>query len=241
MVNKLSDIRLVRTQMMLGSCSMQKLKSSKVAIFGLGGVGSAAFESLVRCGVGNIDIFDGDLVDITNINRQLIATTENVGKRKVSVAKDRALSINPYVNITPYDCFFDRSNEKNFDFSIYDYIIDAIDMVSSKLLIISKAKESDVQIISSMGTGNKMNPSMLEVADVYRTSVCPLARVMRRELKKLDIKSLKVVYSKEPVMPIVENKLVPSCGVKIVNSSVSFVPSVAGFIMASEVVKSLIK
>lgn len=220
----------LRTEMLIGADALNKLKKSKVAIFGIGGVGSFTVEALARCGVGNIDIFDGDIVDITNINRQLIATFNTIELNKVDVMKERILSINPNAKVNAYKCHFDASNEQNYDFSIYDYIVDAIDTVTSKILIINKAKESNLKIISSMGTGNKINPSELEVTDIYSTKNCPLARVMRRELKSRNIQSLKVVYSTET--PIYKPK-------DRVNASISFVPSVAGLLIASEVVKDL--
>ena len=222
-----------RTELMLGKNSMNKLKNAKIAIFGLGGVGSFVAEAIIRSGVENIDIFDGDAVDETNINRQLIATSSTIGLQKVKIMKQRMLDINPNANISEYKCFFCAENEKNYNFKKYDYIVDAIDTITSKILIIKKAKSCDVPVISCMGTGNKLNPLAFEVGDISKTSVCPLAKVMRRELKKLNIKNLKVLYSKEkPLYKPVERK---------VNASISFVPSVAGLILASEVIKDLIK
>lgn len=227
------DNYFFRTELMLGKSAMQKLENSKVAIFGLGGVGSFAAEAIVRCGVGNIDIFDGDVVDETNINRQLLATTKTIGLSKVKIMEERILDINPNAKVCANGCFFCAENEKNYDFKKYDYIIDAIDTITSKILIIKKAKSCKTPVISSMGTGNKLNPLAFEIADISKTSVCPLAKVMRRELKKLGIKNLKVLYSKEkPVYKPTERK---------VNASISFVPSVAGLILAGEVVKDLIK
>lgn len=224
------DNAFLRTEMLIGTEALSKLMKSKVAVFGIGGVGSFTVEALARCGVGNIDIFDGDIVDITNINRQLIATYNTIGLNKVDVMKERILSINPNANMNAYKCHFDASNEQNYDFNRYDYIVDAIDTVTSKILIIDKAKKSNVKVISSMGTGNKINPTKLEITDIYSTKNCPLARVMRRELKSRNIKSLKVVYSTET--PIYKPK-------DRVNASVSFVPSVAGLLIASEVVRDL--
>lgn len=218
---------------MIGKDSMDKLKNSKIAIFGLGGVGSFAAEAIIRSGIQNIDIFDGDVVDETNINRQLIATTGTIGVPKVKVMKERMLDINPDSKISDHKCFFCAENEKDYDFKKYDYVIDAIDTITSKILIIKKAVSCGVPIISSMGTGNKLNPLAFEVTDISKTSVCPLAKVMRRELKKIGIKNLKVLYSKEkPVYTPKERK---------VNASISFVPSVAGLILAGEVIKDLIK
>lgn len=221
-----------RTELMLGESAMIKLKNSRVAIFGLGGVGSFAAEAIVRSGIGNIDIFDGDVVDPTNINRQLIATTKTIGFPKVEVMKQRMLDINPSAKVCANKCFFCAENEGIYDFSKYDYIIDAIDTITSKILIIKKAKLSQVPVISSMGTGNKLNPLAFEITDISKTSVCPLAKVMRRELKKIDINHLKVLYSKEkPIYKPKERK---------VNASISFVPPVAGFALAGEVIKDII-
>lgn len=226
----MNDIFL-RTKLLLGSEAFEKLKASKVAVFGVGGVGSFVAESLTRAGVGAIDIFDGDVVDPTNINRQIIALHSTVGEAKVDVMKRRMLDINPDVSVNAFRTVFNASNAEEYDFGDYDYIVDAIDMISSKLLIICKAKKLGKRVISSMGTGNKINPSMLEIGDIYSTSVCPLARVMRRELKARKIKSLKVVYSKEKPLYTPKDR---------VNSSISFVPSVAGLMIASEVVRDLI-
>ncbi len=227
------DNYFFRTELMLGKSAMNKLKNSKVAIFGLGGVGSFAAEAITRCGVENIDIFDGDVVDETNINRQLLATTKTIGLPKVKIMKERMLDINPNAEVCANECFFCDENEKNYDFKKYNYIIDAIDTITSKILIIKKAKSCGTPVISSMGTGNKLNPLAFEIADISKTSVCPLAKVMRRELKKLGIKNLKVLYSKEkPIYKPTERK---------VNASISFVPSVAGLILAGEVIKDLIK
>lgn len=234
-----------RTRLLIGDDAFKKLKDSKIAIFGVGGVGSFATEAIARSGVENIELFDADTVDITNINRQLIADMSTVGKFKVEVMKNRIKKINPHANINIYKCFFDKNNESQYDFTSYDYIIDAIDTISSKILLIEKAKKSGVNIISSMGTGNKLNPCEFEVADIYSTSICPLARVMRRELKKRNIKNLKVVYSKEIPLYIPhetdENSLLKTINPKRVNSSISFVPSVVGMILASEVIKDLMK
>lgn len=222
-----------RTELMLGQNNMNKLRNSKIAIFGLGGVGSYAAEAIIRSGVENIDIFDGDVVDSTNINRQLIATTKTLGIPKVLVSKKRMLDINPNAKISDHQCFFCAENEKDYDFNKYDYIIDAIDTITSKILIIKKAKSCGIPVISCMGTGNKLNPLAFEITDISKTSVCPLAKVMRRELKKIGIKNLKVLYSKEkPLYKPTQRK---------VNASISFVPPVAGMILAGEVIKDLIK
>lgn len=227
----MNDIFL-RTRLLIGQEAINKLKSSKVAVFGVGGVGSFVTEALARASVGKIDIFDGDVVDATNINRQLIALHSTIGMSKVEVMKKRLLDINPEIIVNAHHVVFNASNVDEFSFEDYDYIVDAIDMVSSKLLIISKAKALGKNVISSMGMGNKINPSMIEITDIFSTQNCPLARVMRRELKARKISSLKVAYSKEMPLYKPENK---------VNSSISFVPSVGGLMIASEVVRDLIK
>ena len=191
------DKRFERTALLLGEEGLKRLSVARVAIFGVGGVGGYALEALVRSGVENIDLFDADTVSLSNINRQIIATEKTVGMPKVEAARERALDINPCAKIGTYQVFYSKDNAEQFDLSVYDYIIDAIDSVSSKIHLIVKASEAGVKIISSMGAGNKLDPTKFEVADIYSTSVCPLARVMRTELRKRGIKSLKVVYSKE--------------------------------------------
>ncbi len=227
-----------RTELLIGKDSLNKLSKSRVAIFGIGGVGGYVVEALVRSGLGNISIIDNDTVSESNINRQIIATTKNIGKYKVDVAKERILEINPEVNVKTYNMFFSPENANEFDFWGYDYIIDAIDTVSGKLALIEKAKENNIPVICSMGAGNKMDPTKFEVADISKTSVCPLARVIRTELKKRKITGVKVVYSKEtPIKPqiqIRENS-------RTIPGSIAFVPSVAGLIIAGEVIKDLIK
>ncbi|MEA4893608.1 MAG: tRNA threonylcarbamoyladenosine dehydratase [Peptococcaceae bacterium] len=242
-----------RTELLLGKEAMEKLKSSFVAVFGVGGVGSYAAEALARSGIGAIDLYDDDRICLTNINRQLPATHKTVGQKKVEAMKERILEINPKCSVGIHECFYTAQNADEFDLSPYDYIIDAIDTVSSKLALIERAKARDISIISCMGAGNKLNPAQFEVADIYETSVCPLAKVLRHELRKRKVDSLKVVYSKETALtPHEEENL--SCkyhcicppGTKRkcsarrqVPGSVSFVPPVAGFILASEVVKDL--
>lgn len=229
--------RFARTKMLIGEKAFEKLKNSKIAIFGLGGVGSYAAEIIARCGVENIVIFDGDRVDATNINRQILADSETIGRPKTEVMKDRILKINENAKVEANFTFFDFSNANNYDFSGYNYIIDAVDTVTSKILLICKAKSESIPIISSMGTGNKINPLEVEVAELYATQNCPLAKVMRRELKKRGIEDLKVVYSKETP------KYAPSSNDKNgkrINSSIAFVPSVAGIVLASEVIKNII-
>lgn len=230
-----------RTELLLGNDAMQMLKNSHVAIFGVGGVGGYALEALTRSGVGAIDIIDNDTVNISNLNRQIIATSDTVGMPKVEVAKARALSINPDVKITAFNVFYSPEAESNFDFSKYDYVIDAIDTVTGKISLVMQCEKSGTPIISSMGAGNKLDPCAFEVSDIFKTSVCPLAKVMRKELKDRCVKKLKVVYSKEvPIKPqATVSEFVP--GKKQTPGSVSFVPSVVGLIIAGEVIKDLIK
>lgn len=228
-----------RTELLLGADGMEKLKNARVAVFGVGGVGGYAVEALVRSGIGEIDIFDNDTVALTNLNRQIIATHDTVGRYKVDVMKERALSINPDIKVNAHRCFYMPDNADAYDFSVYSYIVDAIDTVTGKIEIITRAAKANVPVISCMGAGNKLNPAMLEVADIYETSVCPLARVMRRELKQRGIKKLKVVYSKEePIKPLPSDEQTEK---RTVPGSTAFVPSVAGLIAAGEVVKDLIK
>lgn len=232
--------QFLRTEMLIGKDAVEKLNNSRVAVFGVGGVGGYVVEALSRTGVGNIDIIDNDTISVSNLNRQIIALNSTVGKNKVDVLKARLLDINPNLKVETYKCFFTRNTE--FDFSKYDYVVDAIDTVVGKLELITRAKSANVPIICSMGTGNKMNPTMFEVADISKTSVCPLAKVIRQELKKRRIKKVKVVYSKEiPLKPIVtEDMDVETKGGRIAPASNSFCPAVAGLIIASEVIKDLI-
>ena len=232
--------QFLRTEMLIGKDAVEKLNNSRVAVFGVGGVGGYVVEALSRAGVGNIDIIDNDTISVSNLNRQIIALNSTVGKNKVDVLKARLLDINPNLKVETYKCFFTRNTE--FDFSKYDYVVDAIDTVVGKLELIIRAKSANVPIICSMGTGNKMNPTMFEVADISKTSVCPLAKVIRQELKKRRIKKVKVVYSKEmPLKPIVtEDMDVETKGRRIAPASNSFCPAVAGLIIASEVIKDLI-
>lgn len=227
---------------------MEKLKNSRVIVFGVGGVGGYVVEALTRSGVGAIDLVDNDTVCVSNINRQIIATTSTVGMYKVDAAEKRMLDINPDIKVTKHCCFYLPETADRFDFRKYDYVVDAIDTVTGKIQIIMQAREANVPVISSMGAGNKMNPAELEVADIYSTSVCPLAKVMRRELKKRGIEKLKVVYSKEqaltPLPEIREDSAedAPKPGgrrAKSVPGSNAFVPSTAGLIIASEVIKDL--
>lgn len=227
------DDRFCRTEMQLGKQAVQKLKNARVAVFGIGGVGGYAVETLARSGVGALDLIDGDVVDVTNINRQIIAAESTVGMPKVEAAKARVLDINPQATVRTHQLFFLPERSDELDFTQYDYIVDAVDTVTAKIALAVKAAASGVPIISSMGTGNKLDPCMLEVADIYSTSVCPLARVMRSELRKRGIDKLKVVYSREkPIEHYGEDKRLPS--------SNAFVPAAAGLIIASEVVKDII-
>ncbi|MDE6520224.1 MAG: tRNA threonylcarbamoyladenosine dehydratase [Ruminococcus sp.] len=225
-----------RTELMFGSESMKKLADSRVAVFGVGGVGGYVAEALARSGVGAVDLIDNDTVSESNINRQIISLHSTIGQYKVDVMKSRIADINPDCKVTVYKLFFMPDTAENIDFSQYSYVVDAIDTVTGKIEIIIHAKSANVPVISSMGAGNKLDPTAFEVADIYKTSVCPLARVMRHEMKKRGIKSLKVVYSKEQAIRP-EN----ADNVKPVPSSNAFVPSVAGLIIAGEVIKDLIK
>ncbi|MDO5125555.1 MAG: tRNA threonylcarbamoyladenosine dehydratase [Ruminococcus sp.] len=230
--------RFSRTELMLGKDALQRLKNSRVAIFGIGGVGGYVAEGLVRCGVGAIDIIDNDTVGESNLNRQIYALESTIGKNKVDVAKQRIADINPDCVVTAHNKFYTPETSSEFDFSQYDYIVDAIDTVTGKIELVMQAKQYKVPIISSMGTGNKLDPTAFEVADIYKTSVCPLARVMRYELKRRGIKHLKVVYSKE--QPITPKGSLRDPHRRQVPASVSFVPPVAGLIIAGEVIKDLI-
>lgn len=227
-----------RTELLIGKENLNKLQHSHVIVFGVGGVGGFAIEALVRSGIGEISIVDFDTVDLTNLNRQIIATQDSIGKLKTSVMRDRLLSINPNVIVHEFPEKFSMENsDLFFKDKEYDYIVDAIDLVTSKLALAEIAKNLSIPIISSMGTGNKIEPTMLEVADINKTSVCPLARVMRKELKNRGIKKLKVIYSKElPKKPFNESG---SREKKVNVGSIAFVPSTAGLIIASEVVKDL--
>ena len=228
--------QFTRTELLIGDEGLKKLQLSKIAVFGVGGVGGYVVEALVRCGIGSIDIIDSDKVHITNINRQIIATYSTLGRYKVDVAEERIKDINPNCKVTKYNTFFTPETSSEFDFSKYDYVIDAIDTVSGKIELVMKCNEAGVPIISSMGAGNKMHPEKFEISDIYKTSVCPLAKVMRQELKKRGIKKLKVVYSKEPPIKPVSN----DSGGKRIPGSNSFVPSVVGLIIAGEVVNDLL-
>lgn len=244
-----------RTQLLLGEEAMEKLKNARVAVFGIGGVGGYVCEALARTGVGHFDLIDDDKVCLTNINRQIIATRKTVGRYKTEVMKERMLEINPDIEVTLHQCFFLPETAEDFRFEDYDYVVDAVDTVTAKIELVMKCKETGVPIISSMGAGNKLDASAFQVADIYKTQMCPLAKVMRRELKKRGVKRLKVVYSEEkPISPREDMSI--SCKSncicppgaehkcterRAIPGSVAFVPSVAGLIMAGEVVKDLIE
>ncbi|MDA3733326.1 tRNA threonylcarbamoyladenosine dehydratase [Niameybacter massiliensis] len=235
-----------RTEMLLGTEALEKLKNSKVAVFGVGGVGSYTVEALARTGVGNLVLIDSDTVCVSNINRQIHATVETVGKPKVEVMKERVLLINPEANVTTYEALYNAETAESLLNEDYDYVVDAIDMVTSKIDLIVRCKEKNIPIISAMGAANKLDPTQLEVTDIYKTSVCPLAKVMRHELKKRRVKKLKVVYSKEPALKPTQPEPtgeVPEPGTwtrRQIPASVAFVPSVSGLIIAGEVIKELI-
>lgn len=242
-----------RTELLLGREAMERLSKAHVAVFGIGGVGGYVVEALVRSGIGAFTVVDDDKVCLTNLNRQIIATRDTVGRYKVEVMKERILSINSEAVVNTRQCFYLPENAREFDFTSYDYVIDAVDTVTAKIELVLRAKESGTPVISCMGTGNKLDPTRLEIADIYQTSVCPLAKVMRRELRKRNVKSLKVLYSKEePLRPV--GDMAVSCreqcicppgterkctSRRAIPGSVSFVPSAAGLIIASEVVKDI--
>ncbi|MCI8503838.1 MAG: tRNA threonylcarbamoyladenosine dehydratase [Dorea sp.] len=222
--------RFSRTELLIGKENVERLGRARVAVFGVGGVGGYAVEALVRSGVGTLDLIDADVVSLSNVNRQIIATEKTVGRAKVDVAKERALEINPDIKVNTYKIFYLPETAGQFDFTLYDYVVDAIDTVTGKLGLIMQAKEAGVPVISCMGAGNKLDAAAFRVEDIYKTSVCPLAKVMRRELKKRGVKDLKVVYSKEE--PVKKGNQIPG--------SIAFVPPAAGLILAGEVVKDLL-
>ena len=244
-----------RTQLLLGEEAMDRLKNTRIAVFGVGGVGGFVCEALVRSGVGAFDLIDDDKVCLTNLNRQIIATRKTVGKYKAEVMRDRMIEINPDVDVRIHKRFFLPENADEFPFSEYDYVVDAVDTVTAKIELVMKCQKEGIPIISSMGAGNKLDGSQFKVADIYKTKVCPLAKVMRRELKKRGVKKLKVVYSEEqPIRPVEDMAI--SCRThcicppgaahkcterRDIPGSVAFVPSVAGLIIAGEVVKDLIR
>lgn len=231
--------RFARTRLLLGDGGMERLKRARVAVFGLGGVGGYAVEALARSGVGALDLIDHDVVSVTNLNRQILATVGTVGRLKTDAARERVLDINPFLQVRTFPVFYSPETAGQFDFTRYDYVVDAIDTVTGKLALAEQARAAGVPIISSMGAGNKLDPAAFRVADIYETSVCPLARIMRKELRKRGFAHLKVVYSQEP-------PLTPRTGAppepgqrRVTPGSVAFVPSVAGLILAGEVVREL--
>ena len=242
-----------RTELLLGHDNMEKLKNARVAVFGIGGVGGFTVEALARSGVGTLDLIDDDRVCLTNINRQIIATRKTVGQYKVDAAKERILDINPDAVVNTYKTFFMPDTADEFEFAAYDYVVDAIDTVTGKIMLVEAAQKAGTPIISSMGAGNKLDPTAFEVADIYKTSVCPLAKVMRRELKKRGIKKLKVVYSKEKALTPIDDTanscrshcICPPGSARTctqrrqIPGSTAFVPSVVGLIIAGEVIKDL--
>lgn len=235
--------QFMRTALLLGEAGVHALQNAHVAVFGIGGVGSFCAEALVRAGIGALDFFDGDTVCMSNINRQLIALHSTLGKNKVDVMRERALDMNPNVKINAHCVFYGTDNADDYDFSRYDYVVDAVDTVTAKLLLIEHAQAAGVPIISCMGAGNKLDATQFEVADIYKTSMCPLAKVMRYELKRRGIKKLKVVYSKEqPLTPLAIGQAEQEQSAlqkRQTPGSISFVPSAAGLILAGEVIKDL--
>ena len=227
-----------RTEILLGTEGVKKLAQATVAVFGIGGVGGFATEALARSGIGKLELIDHDTVSVSNINRQIVALHSTVGKYKVDVMKERIQDINPEIEVTAHRCFYLPETAGQFDFSKYDYVVDCIDTVTGKLQLVEAAKAAGVPIICSMGAGNKLDPTAFEVTDISKTSVCPLAKVMRRELKKRNIKNVKVVYSKEEPVEA-KTELAQSTGRRSVPGSCAFVPSVAGLILAGEVIKDL--
>ncbi len=225
----------MRTEMLLGPEAISKLAASKVAVFGIGGVGGFACEGLARAGIGELELIDSDRVDPTNINRQIIALSDTVGLSKAELMKERVLRINPGIKVTAREVFFGPENRGDFDFSCYDYVVDAIDSIKSKVQLIAASKEMGTPVISAMGAGNKLDPTALKVADIYETSVCPLARIIRKECRKMNIDSLKVIYSTEKPAETEQAEGLPRRS----PGSVSFVPSVMGLIMAGEVIKDI--
>lgn len=223
------DTIKTRTESLIGAEAVERLSQARIIVFGIGGVGSFVAEALARAGVGSLAIVDNDTINVTNINRQLIALYSTLGRKKVDVMAERLYDINPAIAVQKFDIYYDKETADKIDFSQYDYIVDAIDKVTSKLLIIERAEAIKVPIISSMGTGNKLNPSFFEIADIHSTSVCPLARIMRTELKKRGIEKLKVLYSREE--PVKKNR---------VPASISFVPGSAGLLLAAEVIKDIV-
>ncbi len=232
--------QFARTELLLGPEALEKLQKSRVAVFGLGGVGGQAAEALARSGIGQLDLIDNDKFSLTNLNRQLFATHQTLGQYKVDAAAARIAEINPACVVRCYKTFFLPENAGQFDFSSYDYVLDAIDTMAGKIALVMACQTAGVPIISAMGAGNKLDPTAFRVADIYQTSVCPLAHVMRKELRKRGVKALKVVYSQEPPHKANAALIEPTAGKSYVPGSVAFVPPVVGLIMAGEVIKDLI-
>lgn len=228
-----------RTRLLLGDTGLDRLSAARVAVFGVGGVGGYCVEALARSGVGTLDLVDNDLVDPTNLNRQIIATASTVGRPKVDVAAERVASINPSCAVRAHRCFFLPETVDQFDFAAYDYVVDAVDTVSAKIALVEASREAGAPIVSSMGAGNKLDPAAFRVADIYETSVDPLARVMRRELRRRGIPSLTVVYSTEPPREPIADAASAKEGTRAAPGSVAFVPAVAGLILGGEVVRNL--
>ena len=232
--------QFIRTEMLLGSAALERLSHARVALFGLGGVGGYTLEALARSGVGQLDLIDKDTISLSNLNRQILATHETVGMPKVEAAARRVKAINPHCQVRTYPVFYTPETAGEFDFTQYDYVVDAIDTVTGKLALVQQAHDAGTPIISCMGTGNKLNPAGFEVADISKTSMCPLARVMRRELGKRGIRHLKVVYSKEEALtPTGWEEEAAALGKRQIPGSVAFVPGAAGLILAGEVVKDI--
>lgn len=231
-----------RTQLLLGEEAMNKLYRARVAVFGIGGVGGYTVEALARCGIGGLDLIDSDTVSVSNINRQILATHSTVGRLKVDVAKERVLDINPNCTVRTYPCFYLPDTADQFDFTEYDYIVDCIDTVTGKLQLVERAHAAGTPIICSMGTGNKLDATAFEVADISKTTFCPLARIMRKELKKRGIGNVRVVYSREEALtPVGAEEEMARLGKRQIPGSTPFVPGAAGLILAGEVIKDLIK
>ena len=233
-----------RTRFLLGQEAMDKLRASRVAVFGLGGVGGYVVEALARSGIGSLDLIDHDTISITNLNRQLLATSHTIGMSKAQAAKERVLSIDPDIRVNAIQEFFMPDTADQFDFSRYDYVVDAVDTVTAKLALIAAAKAANVPIISSMGTGNKLDPTKFQIADISKTSVCPLARIMRKECAKRGFKNVKVLFSTEdPLEPVYDPQTLTEMpeGRRALPGSVAYVPSVAGLIIAGQVIEDLIK
>lgn len=237
--------QFIRTELLLGSENVEKLQRARVAVFGVGGVGGFTVEALARAGVGALDLIDNDTVNESNINRQIVALHSTVGEAKTEVAKRRVLDINPACKVTVHNCFYLPETADQFDFSQYDYVVDAIDTVTGKIGLVMQAQEAGTPIISCMGAGNKLDPTAFKIADIYKTDVCPLAKVMRRELKKRGVRHLKVLYSTEParspqqIQQMSQNEETEKSSRRQTPGSVSFVPSVAGLIIGGEVIKDL--